>query len=77
MTALEYLQSLRPIYLPVSREGSIPCAPPSNSELKRWLRKGSVIINGTTPSPLDEVQEPIHELIFFPKGRRVTMVETC
>jgi len=73
MTAIEFLKSWR--WLPPDR---IRCGRPSSSELWRWLSKGSVIINGDKPKPKDEVQYPIKELIFFPKGRRVTIVqEAC
>lgn len=72
MTAFEYLKSLP--CLPASKEGR-KYGRPSNSEMRRWLEKGSVIINGVKPSPNDEINPPIKELIFFPKGKnRTTML---
>lgn len=71
MTAFEYLKSLP--FLPVNSERGIK--PLSNSDLKRLLNKGSVIINGLKPKPHDEIQFPITELVFFPKGKCVTMVK--
>ena len=73
MNALEYLKSLPRSWLPQSREGS-KRGHPSNSELWRWLDKGAVIINTRKPKPNDKIVFPITELIFFPKGNRVTMV---
>jgi hypothetical protein len=46
----------------------------SNSELRRRLNTGSVIINGTLPNWDDEVEFPVEQLVFFPKGRRVTLL---
>lgn len=73
MSALEYLKSIPRSWLPRSREGR-KCADPSNSQLWRWLNKSSVIINTDKPKPKDEITFPITELIFFPRGNRVTMV---
>ena len=74
VTAFEYLKSLP--YLPVGlirgkRQG-LHYGRPSNSEIKRWLYSHSVIINGLTPLPNDEIIFPITELIFFPEGERKT-----
>jgi len=55
-------------YLPGSTEGH--CARPSRSEVKRWLKKSSVVINGQKPEPTDEIEFPITELVFFPKSKR-------
>ena len=68
--AIDFLSDME--FLPSSREGN-KLGRPSKSELKRWLEKGSVIINEEKPSPNDEVCYPIKSLIFFPKGDRVTM----
>lgn len=72
MTSYEFLIYLvnNGIYLPCSTEKSPEKA--SNSEVKRWLEKKSVIINGQKPGPKDIIQFPITELIFFPKGARRT-----
>ena len=72
MKAIEFIKELP--FKPQSREGK-GCGEPSNSELKRWLNTSSVVINGVCPKPGDEVSRPITELIFFPKGNRVTMVK--
>lgn len=73
MNALEFLKSIPRTWLPRSREGR-KCENPSNSELRRWLNKSSVIINASKPKPNDKITFPITELIFFPKGNRVTML---
>ena len=56
---------------------SLPWIPrkPSNSELWRWLNNKSIMINGATPSPKDEVEFPIEQLIFFKGEKKVTMVD--
>ena len=74
MTAIEYLKNLPRTWLPQSREGK-KFGGPSNSELRRWLKKGSVIINGSKPLPKDTIVFPIKKLIFFPRGNQVTMVK--
>ena len=56
--------------LPMSTER--PCTVPSNSEVRRWLDKGAVILNGTTPKPNDAITFPITDLVFFPHARRRT-----
>ena len=73
MTAFEYLKSLK--YLPGSTENK-HYGRPSNSEIRRWLLNGSVIIDGDKPKPDDIVYLPIWELIFFPNSKRkTTMIE--
>ncbi|KKK90960.1 hypothetical protein LCGC14_2717770 [marine sediment metagenome] len=73
MRAFEYLKSLPRSWLPKTVERGI--LPPSNSDLKRWLRMSAVIINGTKPKAQDEIEFPITELVFFSKGtRKTTMV---
>jgi len=72
MKAIEYVISFP--WLPQSREGK-KVGLPSRSEIRRWLKKGSVIINGERPQPSDEIEFPIRELIFFPKGNRVTVIK--
>lgn len=67
ITAFEYLGFMRNYgALPNSREGAREV---SNSELRRWLEKGSVIINGKTPHTDDVIEFPIKELVFF-KGAK-------
>ena len=60
MKAIEFLKFLP--HTPLSKEKG---GQPSNSELRRWLKKGSVRINGLRPAPGDHVSFPIRELIFF------------
>ena len=74
MNSIEYLKSIPRGWLPQSREGKKD-GEPSNSELRRWLEKGSVVINGTKPRPSDDIHLPIKELIFFPRGNRVTIIK--
>jgi len=69
MTALEYLhEHLKEFPYLHSTEGD-KLNKPSNSELKRWLMKASVIINGVRPKPWDTIEYPITELVFFPKSK--------
>lgn len=72
ITAYRYIKELE--YLPASREG-VKMGKPSNSEIRRWLQNRSVIINGIKSLPDDEIEYPIRELVFFPKGQTVTMVK--
>ena len=76
MIAIDYLKALK--YLPVvlmRGNGRETYGRPSNSEIYRWLKQGSVLVNGTTPKPNDSIEFPIKELVFFPKGkRRITFV---
>ena len=77
MKAIEFLKTQRD-------DGLIPCSKegdklhiPSNAELRRWLLKGSVVINGKTTKPYDEIHYPIDELVYFPRSKSVcTMVMT-
>jgi len=80
MNAFQFLKWMRDYKsVPWSRENKPPEGErPSNSELMRWLRSGSVYIDGIVLKDGDEVTfpletEPIQEIVFFPKGRRVTM----
>ena len=68
--AIDYLKSLPRSWLPKSNVP--PHQEPSNSELYRWLQSQSVVINGKTPMPFEEITFPITELIFFPHGTRRT-----
>jgi len=71
ITAFEYLKFIKKHgHLPMSIER--PCTEATNSEIKRWLKNSSVIINGKKPNINDEIELPITELVFFSKGRRKT-----
>jgi hypothetical protein len=67
MKTLEFLIELRPA-LPMSREK--PCTLASNSELRRWCRDKSVVVNGLTASADEEVAFPVTSLVFFPKSAK-------
>ena len=67
MIALSFIVSMRPA-VPMSTER--PCTIASNSEIRRWLDAGAIIINGVTPKAKDEITFPITQLIFFPKSQR-------
>lgn len=69
MKAVEYLTKLP--WLPRSTEGRISKAT-SNSEVRRWLNKRAVRINGVYPKAGDKINFPIKELVFFPKSKRKT-----
>lgn len=73
MNALQYLIGLRPA-LPMSIEQ--PCAPMSNSELRRHLQQGGVLFNAERCSPDEPIDFPVFSLVFFPKSaqRRTTLV---
>ena len=73
--AIEYLKNLS--YLPATLQrgkGREVYGRPSNEQLRRWLNMGSIVINGKTPKSLDEISFPIWQLIFFPKGKRRTII---
>lgn len=71
MNALTFLNSLRPA-IPFSAEKPTTLA--SNSELRRWMANGSVLIN-TERVAWDEVIDfPIFSIVFFPNGNRRTTI---
>lgn len=75
MSALEYLKEFQPWLH--STEGD-KLHRPSNSELRRWMSKGSVVINGVKVLPGDAVTFPIREFILFsdsPRGRRTIILD--
>ncbi len=79
LTALVLLKTMRDMpgaCVPSSREGSC-LGDPSNSELRRWLEKGSVLINGCRPKPGDIVQWPLSELVYFPGSLSQTTICAC
>lgn len=73
MNTLSYLNNLRPA-IPYSAEK--PCTQCSNSELRRWLQNGSVLINGEKAAWDEEIDYPVFSLVFFPKSekRKTTLV---
>lgn len=42
----------------------------SNSEIRRWFEKGSIVINGKRVKKDDEMTEPIHSCVLHPKGKK-------
>jgi len=68
MTAHDFVRSIP--HLPWDSENQRPR--PSNSVLWRWLEQGSILINGGTPKPKDDVVFPVTQLVFFPMGRKRT-----
>ncbi len=69
MDAFKFVKTLE--YLPSSTEGS-KLGRPSNSEIRRWLLKRSIVINGVRPLSGDELCFPIKGLIFFPSSKKKT-----
>lgn len=72
MRALDFLVWVRDEMrcMPRSKEG--PCLDlPSNGELRRWLKKGSVSVNNKTLTADASVEWPITNLVFFPKNDRM------
>ena len=69
ITAFEYLKVLQnhAKCSPMSKEK--PHSEASNSEIRRWLEKGSVRINEKAVQPNDVLEFPIKQLIFF-KGSK-------
>lgn len=78
MTALEFLNSLRPA-LPMSIEHppskDRAAQPMSNGELRRHIQQGGVKINGESVTPAELIDFPVFSLVFFQKSpRRTTIV---
>ena len=82
MKAIEYLISVRdvakiPLYSKEKCGKGKPCISPSNSEMKRWLDKGSIEINGKYPKPFDDIGDKIDSLVLFWKSdNRITLVKS-
>ncbi|HEC64696.1 hypothetical protein LCGC14_2135850 [marine sediment metagenome] len=77
MKAIDFLKRERDegFCCPHTREKSL-AGLPSNTELRRWLSKGSVMINWQNPKPGDEVVFPILQLMFFPGTKsQVTVIQ--
>ena len=73
MKFIEYLNNLRPA-IPMSMEK--PCTLMSNSELRRVISQGGVLVNGEVLKFDEIIDFPVYSLVFFPKskGRRTTLV---
>lgn len=77
MNVLQYVLSLRPA-LPLSREKpggkDKPCSIASNSEVRRWIGDGSVLLNGERWMADEEMPPLVWSLVFFPKSKHRTTV---
>jgi hypothetical protein len=73
VNTLTYLNNLRPA-LPMSNEK--PCIQASNSELRRWIGNGSVLINHERCTWDEEIDFVVHSLVLFPGSikKRCTLV---
>jgi len=75
MTALDFLHAWPWLPMSIERHGR-----PSRSELRRWCRAHSVLLNGTRVEESQDVPHPelgIWQLVFFPDNprRQCTMVQ--
>ncbi len=69
-----FLSEIPKSWLPMRLNGNMP-EKMSNSELRRLLDSGGVIVNGEALAAESSFDFPIWELIFFPKSeRRTTMI---
>lgn len=69
---LTFLNSLRPA-LPFSSEK--PCTAVSNSELRRWIANGSVLVNAERVAWDELIDFPVFSIAFFPaSGKRKTTI---
>ena len=78
MTALDYI-------LRVHRAGSDRDTPrgfwsremkgiASNSEVRRWLDNAAIRFNGRGLKPKEMLDFPLHSIVLFPKGERITIL---
>lgn len=58
--------------LPMSAER--PCTRPSKSEVKRWCKSKSVLLNDVAVEGEEWLFCDVVSLVFFPKGKRKTTV---
>jgi hypothetical protein len=70
--ALEFVKWCGVIPLSIEKPPSKnnPASPPSNSEMRRWLDQGSVLINGKTPKANETIDMPVWQFVFFHKSAR-------
>lgn len=75
ITAFSYLAEIPRTWLPMVMNGDMPKLM-SNSDLRRLLDSGGILINGKKPKSVETVEFPVTELVFFPKSRRrTTMIQ--
>jgi len=65
ITALEVLTELHKTCCFQTREGK-KVGKASNSELRRWIKNGAVIVNGKKAIFGDPIQYPITSFLLFP-----------
>lgn len=71
MTLFDFIKELDKLcnFQSIERDGKA-----SNSEIKRWIQNGAIVVNGNKPrDPFIEIEFPITSMILFPKGRRTTL----
>jgi hypothetical protein len=54
-----------------SREGK---GVASNSEVRRWLENSAIRFNGKALKPKEMLDFPLHSVVLFPKGDRITIL---
>lgn len=72
MTALEYLKSLHAVCHFQTKEGP-KVGRASNSELRRWINNGALVLNGYKVTSDEPIDFPILSSVLFPK-KPVTLV---
>jgi len=75
MKAIEYLKEINDIVYGFSSKDK-PGTKASNSELRRWLERKSVRINGKFTNWDEEIEFPVTDLVLFPKNDkgRITII---
>lgn len=71
MKLIDWLNNLRPA-IPMSSEK--PCQLMSQSELRRHIVSGAVLVNGEKVEVNEAVDFPVFSLVFFPNGKRKTTI---
>ncbi len=71
MNAMQFLNNLRPA-VPFSVEQG--CKPMSNTELRRHIQQGGILINGERIQVNEEIDFPVFSLVFFPNSKRKTTI---
>jgi len=67
---LAYLTFLRDNGFIWNQSRERPGQPLSNSEIRRWIANGSVLVNGERPRLIEcEVETPVRQLVLFPGGK--------
>jgi len=74
ISAIQFLRSLHEVCRFSSQERGP--GPASGSELGRWLKSGSLHVNGRALKPEDELPLPVQSVVLFPssKKRRCTLL---